>query len=42
MDFIIVNYKEFLFKYEVQEEVVVEIEDIEREMEIKFKLVFEG
>lgn len=42
MDLITVNHKEFLSKHEVQEEVVAEIEDIEREMETKFKSVFEG
>lgn len=42
MDFITVNHKEFLSKHEVQEEVVAELEDIEREMETKFKSVFEG
>lgn len=40
MDLITVNHKEFLSKHEVQEEVVAEIEDIEREMETKFKSVF--
>lgn len=42
MDLITVNHKEFLSKQEVQEEVVAEIEDIERDMETKFKSVFEG
>lgn len=42
MDLITVNHKEFLSKHEVQEEVVAEIEDIKREMETKFKSVFEG
>lgn len=42
MNLIRVNHKEFLSKHEVQEEVVAEIEDIEREMETKFKSAFEG
>ncbi|XP_062577795.1 uncharacterized protein K02A2.6-like [Saccostrea cucullata] len=42
MDFITVNHKEFLSKQEVREEVVAEIVDIQKEMETKFKSVFEG
>lgn len=42
MDLFTVNHKEFLSKYEVQEGVVAEIEDIGREMKTKFKSMFEG